>query len=116
MTAEALLCRFLLQEQVDPKTVDEAAQLLLTRRPGTSEFNLYYWYYATLALFHAGGDSWSSWNQNLASTLVGSQISSGQLKGSWDPNGVWCGYGGRVYSTAMATLCLEVYYRYAKAH
>ncbi len=116
MTAEALLCRFLLQEQVDPKTVDEAAQLLLSQPPGTSEFNLYYWYYASLALFHAGGDSWLSWNQNLTSTLVNSQISSGQLKGSWDPNGVWCGYGGRVYSTAMATLCLEVYYRYAKAH
>ena len=28
------------------------------------------------------------------------------------PNTVWGGYGGRVYTTAMATLCLEVYYRY----
>jgi hypothetical protein len=32
--------------------------------------------------------------------------------GSWDPVGVWCGKGGRVYSTAMGALCLEVYYRY----
>ena len=34
------------------------------------------------------------------------------LAGSWDPDTVWGGYGGRVYTTAMAALCLEVYYRY----
>ena len=28
------------------------------------------------------------------------------------PNTVWGGCGGRIYTTAMATLCLEVYYRY----
>ena len=34
------------------------------------------------------------------------------LSGSWDSSTVWGGHGGRVYATAMATLCLEVYYRY----
>ena len=36
----------------------------------------------------------------------------GQAAGTWDPDPQWGGYGGRVYSTATAALCLEVYYRY----
>ncbi len=35
-----------------------------------------------------------------------------QYKGSWDPIGPWGGDGGRVYSTAIMALCLEVFYRY----
>ena len=34
------------------------------------------------------------------------------MAGSWDPICIWGGYGGRVYSTAMSALCLEVYYRF----
>ena len=34
--------------------------------------------------------------------------------GSWDPIGEWGKAGGRVYSTAMAAMTLEVYYRYAR--
>ena len=37
---------------------------------------------------------------------------TGPLRGSWDPDPVWGGHGGRVYATAMAALTLEVYYRY----
>ena len=37
----------------------------------------------------------------------------GDEKGSWDPQvDPWGDQGGRVYSTAINTLCLEVYYRY----
>ena len=35
-------------------------------------------------------------------------------EGSWDPKDPWGEEGGRVYSTALMTLCLEVYYRYPK--
>ena len=44
--------------------------------------------------------------------LVAEQVTKGQNVGSWDPKGPWGPYGGRVYSTAMAALCLEVYARY----
>ena len=37
---------------------------------------------------------------------------AGSLRGSWDPDPVWGGHGGRVYATAMAAVTLEVYYRY----
>ena len=35
-------------------------------------------------------------------------------KGSWDPIGPWGQDGGRVYSTAMMAMCLQVYFRYPK--
>jgi len=37
-------------------------------------------------------------------------------RGSWDPVGPWGREGGRVYSTATMALCLQVYYRYQRAH
>lgn len=114
MTAEALLCRHFLFDSV-PQAVDqEAGRMVLQQLPGQGETNYYYWYYATLALFHAGGSDWDVWNENLVRTLTGTQTRSGPEAGSWEPGGVWCGYGGRVYSTAISALCLEVYYRYSR--
>ena len=44
--------------------------------------------------------------------LISEQIKVGHLAGSWDPKDEWGRYGGRLYSTALATLTLEVYYRF----
>lgn len=112
MTAEALVCRQLLGQVGDNAPAREAASFLLGELPGAARANYYYWYYATLALFQLQGDAWPRWNDALQSTLLASQRSDGDLAGSWDANDVWGGHGGRVYSTAMAALCLEVYYRY----
>ena len=112
MTAEALVCRFFLDSGTDPAAIQEACTFIAQELPGSGKPNLYYWYYATLGLYHAGNEHWQSWNENLKEQLIESQLTSGSPTGSWDPDTVWGGYGGRVYSTAMATLCLEVYYRY----
>lgn len=112
MTAEALLCRYILQKNVAPTTLLEASRRIATERPTPHHVNLYYWYYGTLALYHAGGNDWEQWNTELKRTLLALQNQSGKDTGSWPANGVWGGYGGQVYSTAMATLSLEVYYRY----
>ena len=112
MTAEALACRYFLRVPTSTASVNEATDLIQLDLPGTGQVNLYYWYYATMALFHGQAPGWERWNEALQDQLLGSQRRSGQLGGSWDPDCVWGGYGGRVYSTAMATLCLEVYYRY----
>ena len=37
-----------------------------------------------------------------------------RYKGSWDPIGPWGGDGGRVYSTSVMAMCLQVYYRYGR--
>ena len=112
MTAEALLCRqFLGLERSNPLG-DEAGDYVLEELPGASQTNMYYWYYATLSLYQLQGEHWNRWNSAITRTLTGSQYRDGPLAGSWDPDPVWGNYGGRVYSTALSCLCLEVYYRF----
>ena len=112
MTAEALLCRYFLQPSVPQMTVMEASRRIAKEKPTPKHVNLYYWYYGTLAMYHVGGSDWDNWNQAMKKTLLQLQEKKGTDEGSWPANGVWGSYGGRVYSTAMATLNLEVYYRY----
>lgn len=116
MTAEALVCRFLLQREVAAATIDEASRYLLRHPPQGRAINYYYWYYGTLALYHSGGESWQTWNRQLQAILLERQLAQGPDVGSWPAEGMWAGYGGQVFSTAMATLCLEVYYRYLPVH
>jgi hypothetical protein len=112
MTAEALACRFLLKEEVAPETIEEAMSLIRQNPPSENEVNYYYWYYATMAAHHSGGRHWTEWNDRLKPVLLARQVRSGPEAGSWPADGLWSGYGGTIYSTAMATLCLEAYYRY----
>jgi hypothetical protein len=123
MTAEALYCRLLLVEMggetVDEAAASEATRQLLGALPNRQRVNLYYWYYASLALHHrsvasdTNAAAWRAWNDAITSALLETQIAAGPDAGSWNANTVWGGYGGRVYTTAMAAMCLEVYYRYA---
>jgi len=112
MTAEALVCRVFLGMAPTHPAAKEAGDYLLGELPGDAGKNLYYWYYGTLGMYYLQGVHWEQWNHALQKTLVASQQKRGPLAGSWDPDTVWGGYGGRVYTTAIATLSLEVYYRY----
>ena len=121
MTAELLASRLLLSFPITPLAAEEGQRMILKNLPGQSEENLYYWYYATLAMYQLRGDgelnsqsqlAWNQWNDSLKQQLCSTQIPRGQEEGSWNPSCLWGGYGGRVYSTAVACMCLEVYYRY----
>lgn len=124
MTAEALYCRQILGiSNVRPMATSEAVSYLSQRLPSQSAtsnrpVNFYYWYYATLALHHQRQtdsqtrEAWQNWNNSMIHSLLPLQVTGGQNQGSWTPTTLWGGYGGRVYSTAMAAMCLEVYYRY----
>ncbi|MFN7731303.1 MAG: prenyltransferase/squalene oxidase repeat-containing protein, partial [Pirellula sp.] len=127
MTAEALAMRCLLGYPVTMQASAEAREWFLRKLPGQGEENLYYWYYATLALYQLrdgrmsnvpgsheapANEAWNRWNAAMKQQLCSTQIGSGPQVGSWDPNCIWGAYGGRVYSTAVACMCLEVYYRY----
>ncbi len=112
MTAEALFCKQMLGIRRTNKASIEAVRYLQQRLPNRRNYNLYYWYYGTLAMFNYGGEPWRQWNESLRPLLEADQIKTGENAGSWDPKGVWGQYGGRVYSTALSALCLEVYARW----
>lgn len=112
MTAEALFCKQMLGIKRSNPACTEAVEYLLQHAPRRSAMNLYYWYYGTLAMHQYGGEPWRRWNESIRDLLVAEQVQQGEHAGSWEPRDVWAGYGGRVYSTALAALCLEVYYRF----
>lgn len=112
MTAEALTCRFFLESRPNQALIDEAADFIVRATPDQDPMNLYYFYYATMAMHQVQDHRWIAWNRALTTKLLATQQSADALAGSWDPDPVWGYTGGRVYSTALACLCLEIYYRY----
>jgi hypothetical protein len=113
MTAEAMFCRIMLGYPRDGEDMREAVSYLLRRGPRRADVNFYYWYYGTLSMFQYGGRSWDTWNEEVRELLIDEQIKEGEFAGTWDPRRTrWGKAGGRVYTTALATLTLEVYYRF----
>lgn len=122
MTAVGVLCRiFADPELVRPgnREMVEKGIALLTRlppvwddaQPGRRDF--YYWYYGAYATYQYGKGAWAIWERSLESAIAEHQHSRGELRGSWDPQeDPWGSVGGRVYSTATLTLCMEVFHRY----
>ena len=117
MTAEGLFSEMLIDFHPGSPRTAESVDYLLKHKPrwrpqNQDDTNLYYWYYATMALHQLGGPKWDQWNREIRETLVKAQRRDGPFAGSWDPRSRWGQFGGRVYSTAVAALTLEVYYRY----
>ena len=113
MTAEGMFVRQLLGADRDEPRMRGSASYVLQHPPRWEpDANTYYWYYATLALFQHQGRPWQQWNEAVKEVLLENQRIAGGTAGSWDPQGQWADVAGRVYQTAMATLTLEVYYRY----
>ncbi|MHC4491078.1 MAG: hypothetical protein ACYTDU_05600 [Planctomycetota bacterium] len=113
MTAAGILCRLTFGE--DPRTSEMikkganlCAELSPSWNPDSGSIDMYYWYFGTRALRGVGGRHWSKWNESLQEALVKNQHQrgSGSRTGSWDPIGVRGGEGGRIYSTALLTMCL----------
>jgi hypothetical protein len=76
--------------------------------------DFYYWYYATYAMHNMGGEPRLFWNRRIREVLLDHQSKRGHQSGSWSPEKEsW--KAGRIYTTAMGALCLEVAYRYGEA-
>ena len=117
MTAEAWACRQFLEVGGPGPASDEAAAFLIRNPSDRGELNIYYLYYGTLAMYQHGGDAWSTWNARVRDEVVRRQRVKGHMAGSWDPDDSPYGTkGGRIYGTALATLTLEVYYRFLRLY
>ena len=113
-TAIGLLCRMYTGwDKTHPGIVAGVKHL---SKIGVLKDDIYYNYYAAQVLRHYGGSEWDRFNQELRDWLVESQVQNGHAKGSWHfpdsrthrgPK-----EGGRLASTAIATMILEVYYRH----
>lgn len=110
-TSIGLLVRlFRGMSDTDPRILDGA---LFFSRNGPSANDVYHNYYVSLFLFHIGGGLWENWNPVVRDHLVKTQSKYGHEAGSWYFDNAYGKEGGRVYTTAMAAMTLEVYYRYS---
>ena len=111
MVATGMFCRQLdLVPPSNPKMIESAK--LMKRYPiRDNNPDLYYIYYGTLALYQHQGSIWQDWNNNLKRILPKIQVKTGNLAGSWNLSRSNTKGGGRIASTTLAILSLEVYYR-----
>lgn len=80
---------------------------------GISNHDIYRNYYATLLLYHVGGPAFKQWNERMRDSLVQTQERKAHAAGSWYFDDKFGEVGGRLYTTAMAAMTLEVYYRFS---
>lgn len=129
LTAVGLLCHQYLGIHRDDPYIQKASLLINSMKPQWLEASAatlnnfpqthpganayYYWYYANLALHQRRDEAWEKWHPQVRELLVKVQEKKGRDAGSWPPKTRWASVGGRVYSTALAVLTLEIYYRYA---
>lgn len=117
MTAEAILCRQYLGWKQDDERMKNALDYVLTEPINFSnKRDAYYWYYATQACHHYGGEHWKQWNAVMRQAIPENQVLAGPESGSWDPvnpsRDEWEAQGGRLYVTCLSLYMLEVYYRH----
>ena len=109
-TAVGTLIQMHMGATLENETINNSIAFLANE--GISETDIYFDYYATQIFHHYGGQEWKEWNAAMRDHLVDTQGSDGHSRGSWyfpDKHGE---VGGRLYTTAMAVMTLEVYYRF----
>ncbi|MEN6449616.1 MAG: prenyltransferase/squalene oxidase repeat-containing protein [Thermoguttaceae bacterium] len=114
-TAIALLCHQYMGMARNNAVMGEGTSFLMDNLPDVESHNLYYWYYATMAMHNQPGKEWDTWNRKMRRLLIATQSREGCAMGSWNcTNGKdqWADHGGRLMMTSLAALTLEVYYRY----
>jgi hypothetical protein len=115
-TAVGLLMRMYLGWKKDNPALKRGVDWL--GEQGPSKTNMYYNYYATRLMHQVGDEPWEKWRGKIINYLANTQSHEGHEAGSWYFEGgdLGCERGGRLYSTAMALMILEVYYRHLRIY
>ena len=111
MTATGMFLRQLDRAAPTEPRMQESARVIKSKMLQADTVDFYFDYYATLALYQHQGPIWKQWNENLKEVYLALQKTTGPNKGSWDTKGTFVQAGGRVISTGLGILNLEVYYR-----
>ncbi len=119
-TGLGMIARLFVMNDPEAPLIQEAAEYLADQavlrwsdsRITPMNTDYYLWYNCTLGMFQAGGQAWERWNGIVRDRIIALQKHGGCERGSWDPDSRWGRWGGRVYTTALAILTLQVYYRY----
>ncbi len=114
LTAVSLAVRLHYGENEKSAPIQGMKKRLLDLPPVWEEprIDMYYWYYGAMATELLGGSAWTRWKKAIDKVILPKQIEEGVHAGSWDAAGAWGSTGGRIYSTAMMVMILEVPYRY----
>jgi hypothetical protein len=118
LTAVGLLCRYYIDGwgSVHPGMSEGVKGLVTRRPPSPNQFDMYYYYYATQVVHFHEGDVWhKDWNPKMRDMLINMQVKANndKVRGSWDADKAIIGSScGRLGTTCLALLTLEVYYRH----
>jgi hypothetical protein len=129
LTAVGLLCRYYVDKWGPSNAgMAEGVEGMLKIRPpkaAPDKPDMYYYYYATQVVHFFEGPEWKDWNEGpmkdgkraggMRDWLVKLQVNKAgtPTHGSWDPDaGTIGGSCGRLGTTALSLLTLEVYYRH----
>lgn len=121
MTAVSALCRRLLGESAKSYAHKNQVNYFSKNLPDFNQLEgVYYWYYASINLYVDRDEypkEWETWNLTMRREVMRSQELEGSRRGSFMPADFYATHGGgRLYSTAMSILCLEVYYRISPSY
>lgn len=120
LTAIGMLVRIDAGHGPEDPMIVKGAELLSKSAPrwDPASLDFFYWQFGSLAMYQVGGEPFNRWNKAMKETVIPHQHGDPKRHdcGSWDPEDAWSAAGGRVYSTAMLALCMEVYYRYPRVY
>jgi Ca-activated chloride channel family protein len=121
-TSAVLCARIILGADRASEPVKLQAGLIVAAKPEWGKGDHEQWFFAANGLFMFDGPTgkfWKGWNESIKTALVPNERTKkdGCLDGSWDPepSAEKGKQHGRIRSTALGSLCMEVYYRYDSA-
>jgi len=116
LTPVGLLCRYYMGWTPKHPAFGRGVEFLKQTPPNKATFDMYIYYYSTQVMHFYDGPDWHKfWNPKMRDMLIELQNKGGDqnLAGSWEKDGGHIGGAcGRLGTTCLALLTLEVYYRH----